>query len=107
MTYVYNNINSFLRDYVSLKIKYQELNSNFYPHFETGVCRIYEEYLRNAYPSANAIEYKIEDLMDFIDTIPDITCLVFQRDNSLYAPHTKDWIKEQVYLLLKGQVRKQ
>ena len=92
MTYVYNNINSFLPDYVILKIKYQELNSNFYPHFETGVCRIYEEYLRNANPFANAIEYKIEDLINFIDAIPEIICMVFQNDTGLYAPYTKDRI---------------
>ena len=64
---------------------------------------MYEE--RN--PIAKALGYKIDDLINFIDVIPEIRCMVLQRDTDLYAPHDKDWIKEQVYQKLKREMKKE
>ena len=74
--------------------------------FTTGVCKIYEEYLETLHPSKNNITYYVEDLIDFIEDIPDILCMVYQKDTGFYAPHKRDWIKEQVYLMLKKKGKK-
>ena len=106
MTYVHDNINSFLPGYVCLTTNTRNKYSNFSPHFETGLCRIYEEYLRDRNPSAKTIEYKIGDLINFIDVIPEITCMVFRKRTGHYAPYGKDWIKDQVYEKFKREMSK-
>ena len=42
----------------------------------TGVCKIYEEYLKRMNPNSPSITYDISQLFDFIDQLADLTCLV-------------------------------
>ncbi|CAH1791055.1 unnamed protein product [Owenia fusiformis] len=71
-----------------------------------GVCKIYEEYLKRQNPSSPSITYDISQLFDFIDSLADLCCLVFQKSTSSYVPHPKDWIKEKIYILLRKQAGK-
>ncbi|XP_017878107.1 protein enhancer of rudimentary [Ceratina calcarata] len=67
-----------------------------------GVCKIYEAHLRRRNPDTPTITYDISQLFDFIDELTDLSCLVYQRSTNTYAPHNKDWIKEKIYVLLRG-----
>ncbi|KAK4470739.1 hypothetical protein MN116_006264 [Schistosoma mekongi] len=68
-----------------------------------GVCKIYEEQLKREKPNAPTITYDISQLFQFIDQLADLSCLVFHEPTYTYVPHHKNWIKEQVYVLLRNQ----
>ncbi|EDO29024.1 predicted protein, partial [Nematostella vectensis] len=70
-----------------------------------GVCKIFEEHLKRTNPNTPSITYDISQLFDFIDELTDLSCLVSQK-NRHYAPHNKDWIKEQIYIMLRKQAGK-
>ena len=44
-------------------------------HF-LGLCKIYEEYLRQMNPHSPSITYDISELFKFIDNLYDLSCLV-------------------------------
>lgn len=71
----------------------------------TGVCKIFEEHLKRNNPSTPSITYDISQLFDFIDELTDLSCLVC-TSNKVYAPHNKEWIKEQIYIMLRKQAGK-
>jgi len=71
-----------------------------------GVCHIYEEHLKRLNPSTTSITYDITQLFEFVDQIHDMSILVYQRNTNTYAPYSKDWIKEKIYLLLRRQAAK-
>ncbi len=41
-----------------------------------GICKIYEEYLRQMNPHTPSITYDISELFKFVDNIYDMSCLV-------------------------------
>ncbi|KAL3107662.1 hypothetical protein niasHT_018860 [Heterodera trifolii] len=45
--------------------------------------------------------YDISELFKFIDRLADLSCMVL--DKSVYVPKGKDFIKEQIFILLRGQ----
>nr|CAD2170492.1 unnamed protein product [Meloidogyne enterolobii] len=66
-----------------------------------AVCKIYEEHLKKLNPDLPCIQYDISDLFKFIDRLADLCCLVL--DKNVYVPKGKDFIKEQIFILLRGQ----
>ncbi|KAI6187068.1 Enhancer of rudimentary-like protein [Aphelenchoides besseyi] len=66
-----------------------------------AVCKIYEEHLKKCYPSENAIAYDIGEFFQFLDRFGDISCMVFDAHRQVYIPKSRDWIKDQLYLLLR------
>lgn len=84
--------------------------SRTYSDYETvneaieGICRLFEDHLKRENPSAPSITYDIHQLFDFVDSLTDLSCLVFQRATNTYAPYSKEWIKERIYTLLRKQV---
>lgn len=67
----------------------------------SAVCKIYEGHLKKVNPDSTSITYDIQNLFDFIDRLTDLSCLVWEESLKAYAPHSKDWIKQQIYLLLR------
>lgn len=86
--------------------------SRTYSDYETvneameGICRLFEDHLKRENPSAPSITYDIHQLFDFVDSLTDLSCLVFQRTTNTYAPYSKEWIKERIYTLLRKQVER-
>jgi len=84
-------------------------NSRQYSDFDTvegamdGVCQMFEHKLKQQNPDKKKITYDISDLFKFIDELPDLSCLVFNRKVSAYEPHNKEWIKSSVFAHLKQQ----
>ncbi len=71
-----------------------------------GICKIFEEHLKKQNPHSPSITYDVSQLFDFIDRLADLSCLVYQKPSATYVPHNKDWIKEQIYVLLRRQAAK-
>nr|XP_045015790.1 enhancer of rudimentary homolog [Jaculus jaculus] len=70
-----------------------------------GVCKMYEEHLKRMNPNSPSITYDISQLFDFIDDLADLSCVVYRADTQTYQHYNKDWIKEKVYMLLRGQAQ--
>ena len=71
-----------------------------------GICKTFEEHLKRTNPTKPTITYDISQLFDFIDQLPDLSCFLLEKEYGLYAPYDKDWIKTQVYELLRKQAAK-
>ncbi|ODN05641.1 Enhancer of rudimentary [Orchesella cincta] len=92
-----------------------------------GLCRIFEQYLK--WRSGNdsnvvTVRYEIADILNFIDSLPDLACVVGnfchsalenlnsfvtsrkRRSNGQFIPCAKAWIKEKVYLHLYEQAHR-
>ena len=67
--------------------------------YHCAFCRLIQE----LNPTMRNITYDINDLYSYIDSMPDLSCLVFDHGTSQYQPYTKEWIKKRVYQLLKKQ----
>lgn len=64
---------------------------------------MYEEHLKKQNPTSPSITYDISELFEFIDQLPDLGCLVLRRQTGHYQPHGKDWIKQEIFKLLRKQ----
>jgi hypothetical protein len=77
-------------------------NSRTYLDFETvplaldGVCKLFEERLKQQFAGQRNITYDVSDLFAFIDGLPDLGALVFDHSTLQYQARNKDWIKEKV-----------
>jgi hypothetical protein len=68
-----------------------------------GVCKVFEEHLKKRNPTSPSITYDISELFEFVDQIADLSCLVFQKQTGQYKPHNKEWIKQEIFQLLRKQ----
>ena len=68
-----------------------------------GICKVFEEHLKKRHPTSPSITYDISELFEFIDQIADLSCLVFQKQTGQYKPHNKEWIKQEIFQLLRKQ----
>ena len=68
-----------------------------------GVCRMYERHLKKEYPTKKQITYDVANLFDYIQDMPDMSCLVFSDKYKVYEPKGKQWIKDEVLKHLKKQ----
>ncbi|CAM4814071.1 unnamed protein product [Rotaria magnacalcarata] len=86
-----------------------KLDSRTYSDYESvdecldGVCKVFEEHLKKRNPTSPSITYDISELFEFVDQISDLSCLVFQKQTGQYEPHNKEWIKQQIFQLLRKQ----
>ncbi|KAH7637325.1 enhancer of rudimentary [Dermatophagoides farinae] len=70
------------------------------------ICHLYELHLKEDNPGMTSITYDISQLFDYLDSLTDLSCLVFQRAANLYAPFPRDWIKEKIFIFLKREASK-
>mmetsp|Transcript_65685 Transcript_65685/g.104659 ORF Transcript_65685/g.104659 Transcript_65685/m.104659 type:complete len:104 (+) Transcript_65685:141-452(+) len=68
-----------------------------------GICQMYERQLKEQNPNKRQITYDIQNLFEYIDNLPDLSCLVFAPKYHVYEPKGKQWIKDQVFKHLKKQ----
>jgi hypothetical protein len=71
--------------------------------FCVGICKVFEEHLKKRNPTSPSITYDISELFEFIEQISDLSCLVFQKQTGQYKPHNKEWIKQEIFQLLRKQ----
>lgn len=70
-----------------------------------GVCQLYEQQLRQANPSLRGgeLQYDAGDLLNFIEKVPDLSCLVYDPQMRAYRPHNKEWIRDACLKHLRSQ----
>eukprot|EP01002_Notosolenus_urceolatus_P006182 NODE_2647_length_1070_cov_6.836435_g2205_i0.p3 GENE.NODE_2647_length_1070_cov_6.836435_g2205_i0~~NODE_2647_length_1070_cov_6.836435_g2205_i0.p3 ORF type:complete len:107 (+),score=24.03 NODE_2647_length_1070_cov_6.836435_g2205_i0:592-912(+) len=68
-----------------------------------GLCQMYETRLRQENQNQPHITYDAADLLEFLDKITDLSCLVYSDDLHAYQPFGKEWIKKKVWLHLQSQ----
>ncbi|KNC50770.1 rudimentary enhancer [Thecamonas trahens ATCC 50062] len=77
-------------------------SSRTYSDFESvasamdGVCKLYEQRLQQLNPDEDILSYDISDLLNFIDQLGDISCLVASSATGQYVPHDREWIKARL-----------
>lgn len=71
-----------------------------------GVCKIYEEHLKRTNPNIPNISYDVSQLYTFIDEFFDLSCFVYEKECDSYIPYNREWIKEEIYNMLKLQASK-
>ena len=68
-----------------------------------GICQLYEQGLKAQNPELDKVTYDMSDLFKYIDSLADITALVFSHQTQHYVPHDREWIKAKVFENLKKQ----
>ena len=48
-----------------------------------------------------ALSYSLPEGIDYLDSIADLSCMVYNDTQKVYLPHGLDWIKSRVYIQLK------
>uniref|UniRef100_A0A7E4W3I5 Enhancer of rudimentary homolog n=1 Tax=Panagrellus redivivus TaxID=6233 RepID=A0A7E4W3I5_PANRE len=69
-----------------------------------AICKIYEEHLKKLNPVGSLISYEATDLLKFLDRLADISILVLNRRTHMYMPKSRDWIKTEIFALLRQQI---
>ena len=70
-----------------------------------GVCQLYEQRLRLQNSDKQEVTYDVQQLFAYLDQLSDIGALVYNANIKAYEPKSREWVKQQVYCGLKGQVR--
>ncbi|KXS17092.1 rudimentary enhancer [Gonapodya prolifera JEL478] len=65
------------------------------------IIKMFETRLKELNPSVRNINYDINDLHHYIDTLGDISCLVFSPYQQAYVPHDREWIKSRILAHLR------
>uniref|UniRef100_A0A915APD2 Enhancer of rudimentary homolog n=1 Tax=Parascaris univalens TaxID=6257 RepID=A0A915APD2_PARUN len=68
------------------------------------ICEIYELHRSNENVALRSTAYSVSELFEFIDRLADLSCFVWHASSAMYAPHNKQWIKEQIYIFLRDKV---
>eukprot|EP00884_Botryococcus_braunii_P011900 jgi/Botrbrau1/20710/Bobra.0058s0039.1 len=68
-----------------------------------GVCAMFEKYLRENNPSLPKITYDVRALFLWLDSLADLSALVYDAKNNAYIPYNKEWVKATALRHLKGQ----
>eukprot|EP00163_Fabomonas_tropica_P033408 TRINITY_DN8763_c0_g1_i1.p1 TRINITY_DN8763_c0_g1~~TRINITY_DN8763_c0_g1_i1.p1 ORF type:complete len:100 (-),score=28.07 TRINITY_DN8763_c0_g1_i1:227-526(-) len=83
--------------------------SRTYVDYETpdaamdGICQLFERKLKQLNPTVHTINYDVSQLFQYIDSLNDMCCMVYNKKLQSYEPHNKEWIKSRVFSRLKGQ----
>ncbi|CDW86993.1 rudimentary enhancer [Stylonychia lemnae] len=89
----------------------EDENSRTYLDFDSindaldGICQIYEQKLKVVNQDAQAITYDLCDLINYLDSIRDLSCLTYNDIQKTYIPHGRDWVKSKIYMSLKKQAK--
>eukprot|EP00850_Spirogloea_muscicola_P018030 SM000161S02412 [mRNA] locus=s161:1606:2123:+ [translate_table: standard] len=70
-----------------------------------GICNLFEKRLIEQLPSVHNITYGTEDLLEFLDSLVDITALVLDPSTLKYTPFDRQWIKQRALEHLQMQSR--
>ena len=65
---------------------------------------VFEEKMR-AKHHGNPFTYESTDLFQYVDSLHDVSLLVFEKNIRAYVPYDRKWIKDKLYLMLANQRR--
>lgn len=68
-----------------------------------GVIGMFEKRLKELNPNLRNITYDISDLYEWVESLADMSALVFDPAINAYVPCNKEWIKKRAFAHLKRQ----
>jgi hypothetical protein len=71
----------------------------------SGLTQIFENILRQCNPGKQELSYTMADLHRYIESVPDLSMLVFDPKTAQYRPLTKQMIKGLLQDLVKDTRR--
>eukprot|EP00877_Chromochloris_zofingiensis_P000071 jgi/Chrzof1/10064/Cz04g25250.t1 len=63
-----------------------------------GVISMFEKRYCELNPRLKLLQYDIQDLYKYIDSMVEMACLVWEPSIEAYRPCNKDWIKHRIQL---------
>merc|ERR1712087_20391 len=63
---------------------------------------LYEQQLRKLNPQAKQLSYTVHDLHTYVDSVHDLSVMVYDKNTRHYAPRGKPFIKAQLLARLKA-----
>eukprot|EP01113_Clastostelium_recurvatum_P021239 TRINITY_DN2513_c0_g1_i2.p1 TRINITY_DN2513_c0_g1~~TRINITY_DN2513_c0_g1_i2.p1 ORF type:complete len:101 (-),score=24.24 TRINITY_DN2513_c0_g1_i2:257-559(-) len=66
-----------------------------------AVCQLYEGKLKSQHPGQHSYSYDVNDLFRYVDSLGDISALVFDGRIQAYQPKSKEWVKEKLLAHLR------
>ena len=67
-----------------------------------ALCKLYEHRVQQVI--RGRVEYHITDLLSFVDSLPELFIHEYDEKTNTYIPLDKDWIKTNIYSVIKEQV---
>merc|ERR1712137_568994 len=61
-----------------------------------GIKKKYEAQLSQLNPRARNITYSISELNTYLDSLGDISCLVYNQSIRAYEPYDRTWVKNRI-----------
>ncbi|GJD08012.1 Enhancer of rudimentary [Galdieria sulphuraria] len=61
-----------------------------------GICSWYENHLRQVQPHLARIRYEANDLLHFLQHLPQLECLLYDSREGKYIPYGQEWIKQRM-----------
>mmetsp|Transcript_51235 Transcript_51235/g.58722 ORF Transcript_51235/g.58722 Transcript_51235/m.58722 type:complete len:103 (+) Transcript_51235:113-421(+) len=99
-----------MTDHTILLIQFKEHDgSRTYQDYDSmtrcidGICNLYEQELKEMNQGRDKMAYDLTDLFAYLDRLASISCLVLKKQDHVYIPHGKDWIKSKIYQCMKKQ----
>ena len=65
----------------------------------------FEAHLKEINPRQRQLSYSLTELLNYIDSLVDISALVFEDKIRAYVPHDRQWIKAKISALLQKSTR--
>mmetsp|Transcript_101553 Transcript_101553/g.286384 ORF Transcript_101553/g.286384 Transcript_101553/m.286384 type:complete len:103 (+) Transcript_101553:34-342(+) len=70
-----------------------------------ALVKMYEHKLRELNPNITNITYDVSDLYTYLDSLHDLCAMVLDPSSNKYDPHDKKWIKQKIFVHLRGQAK--
>ncbi len=61
----------------------------------------FEERLKKSHRNERTIQYDVEELMRYVDSLTDLAVLTLDDRLGAYIPHDVDWTKGRIYQFLQ------
>mmetsp|Transcript_127740 Transcript_127740/g.190364 ORF Transcript_127740/g.190364 Transcript_127740/m.190364 type:complete len:103 (+) Transcript_127740:27-335(+) len=71
-----------------------------------GIRKKYEAQLAQLNPRVKHISYSIAELNTYLDSLGDISCLVYNEAKKAYEPYDRQWVKNRISRHLNQQSRR-
>ncbi|KAK4526551.1 hypothetical protein GAYE_SCF25G4467 [Galdieria yellowstonensis] len=71
-----------------------------------GICSWYENQLRQVRPHLTRIRYEANELLLFLQQLPQLQCLLYDSREGKYVPYGKEWIKQRMLGFLTRKANK-
>ncbi|XP_030386472.1 enhancer of rudimentary homolog [Scaptodrosophila lebanonensis] len=70
-----------------------------------GVRNMFEDHVHNSYSPISNFSYSMSQLLDYVDSLVDVSCMVLQESTHSYVSHDRYWVKSKLYQMLNQELQ--